>query len=353
MAAISTTPSFSGSPPAGKGASSAPSASFPPAVAGESPDAASCGTADDTSGAFMLLLAEMMGGGAEAAQPGTAPWLEAFAGAQSAAGAGGSDADMHTDTDSDTEREEASELAMAVLFPGISCLAPDASASGAAGSTADARTGEISSSLAAARTLVDASQAALDTLANDTSDAASKAVAPSADSTSAGTQPTNTAHMHALLASHSASNGDQISDGSLRSPLGTPAWRDELGTQLTWMANSGRDAASLRLSPDHLGPLEVRISVRDGTASVWFGAANADTRSALEQSLPRLREMFASQGLVLADAGVFRDAPRDSFKPAPFSGSTRTAAVTEASTSDGQTVTHVALARLGLVDTYV
>jgi hypothetical protein len=115
------------------------------------------------------------------------------------------------------------------------------------------------------------------------------------------------------------------------------------------MAANGREAASLRLSPEHLGPLEIRISMREGEASVVFGASNPETRSALEQSLPKLREMFASQGLVLGDANVSRDSPRDSFKPATFTNASR-------GSSDAGVdadVKPVTLSRLGLVDTYV
>ena len=94
-------------------------------------------------------------------------------------------------------------------------------------------------------------------------------------------------------------------------PVGNAQWADELGARLTTMTEQGRHAASLRLSPEHLGPLEVRISIQDDQASVWFGAAHADTRAAIEHALPRLREMFAAQGMSLADAGVFREAPRE------------------------------------------
>lgn len=107
----------------------------------------------------------------------------------------------------------------------------------------------------------------------------------------------------------------------LKSPMGTQQWADELGTKLTWMANQGRESASLTLSPEHLGPIEVKISMQDGQASVWFGAQHADTRSALEQALPRLRDMFSAQGLSLADSGVFREAPRQ--QQQPFSGASR------------------------------
>lgn len=98
---------------------------------------------------------------------------------------------------------------------------------------------------------------------------------------------------------------------AVHSPVGSAQWADELGSRLTLMTEQGKQAASLRLSPEHLGPLEVRISMTEERASVWFGAAHADTRAAIEHALPRLREMFEAQGMSLADAGVYEQAPRD------------------------------------------
>jgi flagellar hook-length control protein FliK len=165
---------------------------------------------------------------------------------------------------------------------------------------------------------------------------------PSAAAAAAQAAPMhNTAHMQIAT--------DTRGPTELRSPVGTAAWTEELGTQLTWMSRHGQDSASLRLSPDHLGPVEVRIEVRDGATSVWFGAAHADTRSALEQSLPRLRELFAASGLLLADAGVARDAPRQNTRPgAPISlgGSSNEPAITTSKVSPAST-------HSGLVDTYV
>ena len=67
----------------------------------------------------------------------------------------------------------------------------------------------------------------------------------------------------------------------------------------------------LRL-PEELGPVEVRISVRESDATVTFVAPHADARAALEQAMPRLREMLAAQGLALADSAVFADSQRQS-----------------------------------------
>lgn len=132
----------------------------------------------------------------------------------------------------------------------------------------------------------------------------------------------------------------------VHAPVGTPAWADDIGSRVIMMTESGHHTASLKLSPEHLGPLEINITVRDDKASVWFGAAHADTRAAIETALPRLREMFEAQGLSLADAGVFREPPREQ------------QVVKNSTTSAGQgegneEVTAVSTsARLGLVDAY-
>lgn len=83
-----------------------------------------------------------------------------------------------------------------------------------------------------------------------------------------------------------------------------PRWADDLGNRLASMVRTGESSASLQLSPPDLGPLEVNVSVKENQATVHFGASNADTRALLEASMPRLREMLASQGFQLMDSSV-------------------------------------------------
>jgi flagellar hook-length control protein FliK len=132
----------------------------------------------------------------------------------------------------------------------------------------------------------------------------------------------------------------------VHTPVGSAAWADEIGTRVVMMTESGNHTASLKLSPEHLGPLEINITVRDEKASVWFGAAHADTRAAIETALPRLREMFEAQGLSLADAGVFREAPREQ----PVVKNDTTSAGQGDAADEAITVS--TRARLGLVDAY-
>jgi flagellar hook-length control protein FliK len=77
-----------------------------------------------------------------------------------------------------------------------------------------------------------------------------------------------------------------------------------LGNRLMLMSRDGVQSARLKLHPEHLGPLDVRIQIDDDGARVWFGAQHGQTREALEAAIPRLRELFADQGLQLVHADV-------------------------------------------------
>ena len=142
------------------------------------------------------------------------------------------------------------------------------------------------------------------------------------------------------------------SNNKVSAPVGSSGFNNEIGDKITWMANQGVQSASLQVTPEHLGPVEVRISVQDGSASVAFNAVHPDARAALEQALPRLREMFATQGLTLSDASVSHQAPRG--QQAPKQAISAIGGVSGAGSDDSTSSTVTALPgnRLGLVDTY-
>jgi flagellar hook-length control protein FliK len=93
----------------------------------------------------------------------------------------------------------------------------------------------------------------------------------------------------------------------LTTPVQDTAWGDRLGDRLMMMADSKLQFAEIRLTPAELGPLRIQVSIDDGAASVTFHAQHVVTREALEQAMPRLRELFADNGLTLAESHV-RDA---------------------------------------------
>ena len=121
-------------------------------------------------------------------------------------------------------------------------------------------------------------------------------------------------------------------------------------TQVGSLAQAGITQAQLHLNPTDMGPVQVHITLQAGQASVWFGANHADTRAALEQSLPRLREMFAGAGMPLTDSGVFREPQRQT--PGQSAATASGPRESAADVGPAATVTQVSNIRLSLLDTY-
>lgn len=89
------------------------------------------------------------------------------------------------------------------------------------------------------------------------------------------------------------------------------AFAPELGARVSLLAVDGVQQAQLQLNPADMGPVSVQITVDGNQAQVSFHAMQAETRQALEQSLPDLAAALQGQGLTLAGGGVFQQASRD------------------------------------------
>ncbi len=87
-------------------------------------------------------------------------------------------------------------------------------------------------------------------------------------------------------------------------PVGDTAWSESLSERVLMLTGNKLGNAEIRLTPAELGPVRVQVSVDESTATVAFQATNATTRDAIEQALPRLREMLAENGLSLGQASV-------------------------------------------------
>lgn len=87
-------------------------------------------------------------------------------------------------------------------------------------------------------------------------------------------------------------------------PLHTPRFADEMATRLAWIAQQAGGEATLRISPEGMGPVDIRVSLDGDRIDLGFTAAQADTRAALENALPKLRDMLQQQGLQLGHADV-------------------------------------------------
>ncbi|KQY52712.1 hypothetical protein ASD14_09085 [Lysobacter sp. Root494] len=96
---------------------------------------------------------------------------------------------------------------------------------------------------------------------------------------------------------------------TMAAPINVPVdpqtgFDDGLGARLVWMAEQRLGHAEIRLNPEHLGPIEVRVQVDGTQVSAEFQSGHAGVRQAIEASLPRLREMLGQQGLQLGQTDV-------------------------------------------------
>lgn len=172
-------------------------------------------------------------------------------------------------------------------------------------------------------------------------DAASRARDPVEVTASA--RPTDGAALHAS----SSADGSRAAETVTRTisvPVHHPRWAEAVSSQIRWFAEQGVQGATLRLTPEHLGPVEVRLSLAENQVTVNFTAASAETRTALEQSLPRLREMLAGAGLSLGEAQVQQQMRQGSQNQFSTRGET-------GDTDVRDTLARVPM-RLGLVDEY-
>jgi len=87
-------------------------------------------------------------------------------------------------------------------------------------------------------------------------------------------------------------------------PVGSSGWSDAVVDKVMWFSAHQFSSAEIQLNPPDLGPLQVRISTQHDQASVVFSSPHAAVRDALDQALPRLRDMLGGQGIQLSDASV-------------------------------------------------
>ena len=109
-----------------------------------------------------------------------------------------------------------------------------------------------------------------------------------------------TAVAHAAAApAHAAPTAEAPSVVRVDTPVGGRGWDAEVGQKIVLMANRQESRAELTLTPPHLGRVEVSITLNGDQTSAAFVSASPAAREALEQALPRLREILAESGITL------------------------------------------------------
>lgn len=100
-------------------------------------------------------------------------------------------------------------------------------------------------------------------------------------------------------------------------PLDSPDWTQKLGDSVSWAVNQKLTHAQISLNPEHLGPLEIRLSLTGNQATVWFGTHSTAAADALHASSAHLKSLLGQSGFVQVNVDVSHQSGQQS----PYSGS--------------------------------
>lgn len=147
-------------------------------------------------------------------------------------------------------------------------------------------------------------------------------------------------------------SGEAAAPLVVRAPIDAPQWGQEFAQRVILVAGRHEKSAEIRINPQHLGPIEVSVTLSGDDsrqATVHFSAAHAPVREVIEAALPRLRELFEQAGIQLGNATVGAETSgRDN------SGDTRRGAGNASAAAAATTTVPVSATRVseGMVDTF-
>lgn len=92
--------------------------------------------------------------------------------------------------------------------------------------------------------------------------------------------------------------------GVVSTPLHAAAFPAHFAAEVAVLGAAGIERAEIQLQPPELGPVRIELSLSGESTRVAFSAAQPETRQAIEQSLPILKDLLAERGLMLGNASV-------------------------------------------------
>ncbi|MCD6682014.1 MAG: flagellar hook-length control protein FliK [Burkholderiaceae bacterium] len=146
--------------------------------------------------------------------------------------------------------------------------------------------------------------------------------------------------------------------GVVSTPLHAAAFPAHFAAEVAVLGAAGIERAEIQLQPPELGPVRIELSLSGESTRVAFSAAQPETRQAIEQSLPILKELLAERGLMLGNASVSDGDGHTGFGANGSAGSSAGGAAARdagGNAADGRTLagdTRRAALRRSLLDVY-
>ncbi len=89
-------------------------------------------------------------------------------------------------------------------------------------------------------------------------------------------------------------------------PVQDQRWQKAFSQRVVWSVGNVQ-SAQLRLNPAELGRIDIQVNIEKDKANVVFTTQQGVVKEAIEQALPRLREMLAEEGVDLENVDIFHD----------------------------------------------
>ncbi len=158
----------------------------------------------------------------------------------------------------------------------------------------------------------------------------------------------NVANLHAT-APPAQALAEAPATARVETPVGMHGWDNEVAQKVIWLSNRQESRAELTLTPQHLGKIEITLTTHGEQTNAMFVSASPAARDALEQALPRLRELLADAGITLGQASVNAESPRQDADQRNGNGRSERR---DESTVQASASTHWIRRGDGLVDTF-
>ena len=117
------------------------------------------------------------------------------------------------------------------------------------------------------------------------------------------TDPTQSP-MPPLQAAGTTPTDGQMMQVQSTQPATSPQFAQELGEQIAWMGSGQVKEARIKLHPEELGSMDVRVNMDGGKVNVAIMAQHPAAVHAVQQTLSQLDSMLAHHGLTLGHADV-------------------------------------------------
>lgn len=138
----------------------------------------------------------------------------------------------------------------------------------------------------------------------------------------------------------------------LKVPPSSPVWREAFSSQVNLLIGERVQSAQMRLHPPELGPVDIRISITEQQTTIAFTAAHEDTRRAIEDAMPRLREVLAESGVQLGHTSVEGERTQDDGRGNHAASTGLHLPEDEAPDAGGLALTATLRTPRGLIDTF-